>query len=134
MQAEVKLQVLCKTQYISGSMLLIYLFFESILLWVLLSSVINTAAAGGKCCLQTQNITALSPGWQFNHLPGFRAHDGSALEPHSALSPASPVNYARLCPAARGSWNGKDTQSTCGSVRLRVAHRDGRAFLSTHSW
>lgn len=98
---------------------------------VLLSTVFATAVVGGKSCMQTQSITALSLGWQANRLSSFQDHDGSALEPHSALNPANPVKYARLCPVARGRWNGKDPQRTADWMRLHAAHRDGKAFLST---
>lgn len=96
---------------------------------VLLSTVATTAVVGGKCCMQTQRTTA--PGWQANHLSSFQPGNGSAFEPPTALNPASPVNYEHLCPAAQGSWNGKDTQSTASWMRLHAAYRNGKVFLST---
>jgi len=103
MPAQVKLQVRCKTKYISESMLLVYscvLYHSPVEIRVLLRTVVTTAAAEGKCCVQTQGIIALSAGWQVNRLSSFQMRDGSALEPHSALNPTSPANYAYLCPVA----------------------------------
>lgn len=44
--------------------------------------------------MQTESIATLSLNWQSNNLSSFQANDGSALELHSALNPASTVNYS----------------------------------------
>lgn len=88
MQAEVKLQVHCKKKYISKSMLLIYSVFlkpSPVETWVLLSTVVNAATVVLKCCVQTQSIAVLSPGWQIIIYPAFRPMMAQLLDHPQAL-------------------------------------------------